>query len=148
MPTLGCKCNSCLFWNRSILLSLPSAPPLCGLTELLDSGSVLFVIELQYLVIRVTKVQLIIQPKTCSESVVWWVFLLVAMSAWAALLLALASALPCSWAKNWFGEYIQAKNSSARKTAERTCSSSNSASGAVSWCNSSAEGWWGLKAVY
>lgn len=57
MPTLGCKCNSCLFQKRGSFLSLP--PPY-SLTELLDSRSVLFVIELQYLVIRVTKVQLII----------------------------------------------------------------------------------------
>lgn len=102
--------------------------PHSGLTELLHSGSVLFIIELQYFIIRMTKVQVIIQPKACSKFVVW-AFLLVAMSVWAALPLALVSALPCSWARNWFGEYIQAKNSSARKTAERTHSSDNS-----TWC--------------
>lgn len=68
---MGFKCNNCLFQNSSFLLSLPPASPLCGLTELLDIRSVLFVIELQYLVIRVTKVQLVVQPKTCSLSVVW-----------------------------------------------------------------------------
>lgn len=70
MHTLGCKCKNYLFQKKSFLFSLPSGSPLCDLTELLDSVSVLFVAELQHLVIRVTKVQLIIQTKTCPVFVV------------------------------------------------------------------------------
>lgn len=130
---MGFKCNNCLFQNSSFLLSLPPASPLCGLTELLDIRSVLFVIELQYLVIRVTKVQLVVQPKTCSLSVVWCsvsVSSTVLMNSTEQQLV-LTSALPCSWAKSWFGEYFQAKNSSARQSAERTHSSNNRVSGAA-----------------
>ena len=53
---------------------IPSLPSMCSptlsLTELLGGGSVLFAAQLQHLVIKVMKVQLIIQPATCSEVVV------------------------------------------------------------------------------
>lgn len=132
---MGFKCKNCLFQSSSFLISLPPASPLCGLTELLESGSVLFVIELQSLVTWVTKVQWVVQPKTCSLSV--FDGCLVQQRCQCEQhcshqqQLVLTSALPCSWAKSWFGEYFQVKNSSARQSAERTDSPNNRASGAA-----------------
>lgn len=123
-----------IFQSRNLFLSLPPSL-LFGLRELLDSVSVLFVTQLQRLVIRVMKLHLVIQLRTHCEAAVR-AFPFVAMSLWATPPLTAASPSPCSWTRKRFGEYIQAKNSSARKTAERTCSLRHSLSGAGSHCNS------------